>query len=53
MNPMRNIQIEKITVNIGCGDSGDKLEKAKKLLVYSGEKKRTDRISCGRIISIV
>jgi len=32
MNPMRNIRIEKITLNIGCGEAGDKLEKAKKLL---------------------
>jgi large subunit ribosomal protein L5 len=32
MNPMRNIRMEKLTVNIGCGESGEKLEKAKKLL---------------------
>ena len=32
MNPMRKIQIEKITINIGCGDAGAKLEKAKILL---------------------
>ncbi|MEM5872275.1 MAG: 50S ribosomal protein L5 [Candidatus Aenigmatarchaeota archaeon] len=32
MNPMRNIRIEKITINIGCGESGEKLERAKKML---------------------
>jgi len=32
MNPMQNIRIEKITLNIGCGESGEKLDKAKKLL---------------------
>ncbi len=32
MNPMRAIRIEKITVNIGVGEPGEKLEKAKKLL---------------------
>lgn len=31
-NPMRKIKISKITVNIGTGESGQKLEKAKKLL---------------------
>jgi large subunit ribosomal protein L5 len=29
---MRNIKIEKITLNMGCGDDKDKLEKATKLL---------------------
>jgi len=32
MNPMQNIRIEKITINIGCGEAGEKLEKAKKML---------------------
>ncbi|NIM47292.1 MAG: 50S ribosomal protein L5 [Candidatus Aenigmarchaeota archaeon] len=32
MNPMRKIQIEKITINIGCGEAGETLEKAKALL---------------------
>ncbi len=39
MNPMRNIRIEKITVNIGAGDAGEKLEKAKKLLERLTNKK--------------
>lgn len=40
MNPMRNIRIEKVTLNIGCGESGEKLDKAKKLLeVLTGKKK--------------
>jgi large subunit ribosomal protein L5 len=39
MNPMQNIRIEKITLNIGCGDSGEKLEKAKKLLEVLTTKK--------------
>jgi large subunit ribosomal protein L5 len=39
MNPMRNIRIEKVTLNIGCGESGEKLEKAKKLLTVLTEKK--------------
>jgi large subunit ribosomal protein L5 len=29
---MRNIRIEKVTVNIGAGEAGEKLEKAKKML---------------------
>jgi len=31
-NPMKRIRLEKVTVNIGTGESGQKLEKAKKLL---------------------
>ncbi len=31
-NPMRRIRIEKVTINIGCGGGGEKLEKARKLL---------------------
>ncbi|MBI2542604.1 MAG: 50S ribosomal protein L5 [Candidatus Aenigmarchaeota archaeon] len=31
-NPMRQIRIEKITLNIGCGDDKQKIEKAQKLL---------------------
>ena len=38
MNPMRNIRIEKLTVNIGC-ESGEKLNKAEKLLTDMVRKK--------------
>jgi large subunit ribosomal protein L5 len=31
-NPMKKIRIEKVTLNIGVGESGEKLGKAKKLL---------------------
>lgn len=31
-NPMREIRIEKVTLNIGCGGDLQKIEKAKKLL---------------------
>ncbi len=32
MNPMNKISIEKVCINIGVGEAGEKLEKAKKLL---------------------
>ena len=32
MNPMREIKIEKVTLNIGVGEGGDKLSKAKRVL---------------------
>ena len=38
-NPMRQIRIEKVTLNIGCGADQAKLEKAKKLLEYLTERK--------------
>lgn len=31
-NPMRNIRIEKLTINVGVGEPGEKLEKAKQLI---------------------
>lgn len=31
-NPMHEIRMEKLTINIGCGAGGEKLDKAKKLL---------------------
>ncbi len=31
-NPMRAIEIEKVVINIGCGEGGEKLDNAKKLL---------------------
>ncbi len=39
MNPMREIRISKVTINIGCGEAGEKLDKAKKLLHTLTEKK--------------
>jgi len=36
---MKKIKIEKITLNIGCGDDKDKIEKANKLLQILTEKK--------------
>jgi large subunit ribosomal protein L5 len=38
-NPMREIRIEKITLNIGCGDDQQKIERAKKLLEMLTEMK--------------
>lgn len=34
MNPMREIKIEKVTLNVGCGDDAAKIERGKKLLEY-------------------
>ena len=31
-NQMKQIRVEKVVINIGCGEPGEKLEKAKKLL---------------------
>ena len=39
MNPMKEIRIEKVTINIGCGEPGEKLEKAKNLLEKLVERK--------------
>src|SRR3989344_4429866 len=39
MNPNREIRIEKVTLNIGCGEAGEKLDKAKRLLEKLTEKK--------------
>ena len=38
-NPMREIRIEKVTLNIGCGDDKQKIEKAQKLLEKLTESK--------------
>ena len=38
-NPMRQINIEKVTLNIGCGDDKQKIEKAGKLLEKLTENK--------------
>jgi len=32
MNPMRRIEIDKVTLNVGCGGDLEKIERAKKLL---------------------
>ncbi len=39
-NPMRQIIIEKVTVNIGVGQPGDKLEQAKSLLARLAEDRK-------------
>ncbi len=39
MNPMREIRLEKVTINIGAGEAGPKLEMAKKLLEKLSEGK--------------
>jgi len=39
MNPMQELKIEKVTLNIGCGDDKQKIEKAVKLLEMLTEKK--------------
>lgn len=39
MNSMREIRIAKLTINIGCGEPGEKLDKAKRLLEILTEKK--------------
>jgi len=38
-NPMRQVRIEKVTLNIGCGDDKQKIEKAQKLLEKLTESK--------------
>lgn len=38
-NPMRSIRVEKVTLNIGCGDDMQKIEKATKLFEYLTERK--------------
>ena len=40
-NPMQNVKIEKVTVNIGIGEGGDKLRKAEKVLEMLTHQKPT------------
>lgn len=47
-NPNREIRISKVTVNIGCGESGEKLERAKKLLEALTGRKAVITITHGR-----
>lgn len=61
MNPMREIKIAKVTVNIGRGEPGDKVEQARKLLeTLTGKKivttktlkRNTFGVSKGRQIGV-
>ena len=47
-NPNRAIKIAKITINIGCGESGEKLERAKKMLEHLTERKVAVTTTHGR-----
>lgn len=56
-NSMRKIRIEKVTLNIGCGDDAQKIERAKKLLqmltdrtpvVTKSKRRSTFKIAKGR-----
>jgi len=48
MNPMREIRIQKVTINMGCGEAGEKLDKAKKLLAAVINKKIVTTSTSGR-----
>lgn len=47
-NPNRKIRIIKVTINIGCGESGEKLERAKKLIEQLINKKAVVTTTHGR-----
>ena len=51
MNPMKNIRVEKITLNIGVGSAGDKLNKAVSLLQNITGAKPVQTITMKRIPS--
>lgn len=59
MNPMKKIRIDKVTINIGCGDDREKLERArtllerltsKKIVITSTRKRTTFGMAKGRPI---
>jgi len=61
MNPMKEVRLEKVTVNMGAGDSGPKLEKSKKIMeaivrkkvvITSTKKRSTFGVAKGRQIGV-
>ena len=44
-NPMTTVKIEKVTLNIGCGNDKEKIDRAKKLLELLAEQKPTLTLS--------
>lgn len=61
MNPMREVRLEKVTINMGAGDSGPKLEKSKKIIetitrkkvvITSTKKRSTFGVAKGRQIGV-
>lgn len=61
MNPMKEVRLGKVTVNMGAGDSGPKLEKSKKIMeaitrkkvvITSTKKRSTFGVAKGRQIGV-